>query len=165
MASLSRRTATSVCSRREWVDRTLLYGSTTEVETWGEGIEDEKSLKTSAVVSKFTDPIQAKLLRVKQLSVWSGPHLINDSGFQINKHSTRNVLSSSSFTEEGVECIITSSNSLVGGHLAIRLWKTYDTNSFSNKHSIQASLQIYLINNQFGVVGDHHMQYTTKLQI
>nr|GMC48227.1 Hypothetical predicted protein [Ipomoea batatas] len=129
MASLSRRTATSVCSRREWVDRTLLYGSTTEVDTWGEGasthsIEDKKSLKTSAVISKFTDPIQAKLLRVKQLSVWSGPHLINDSGFQINKHSTRNVLSSSSFTEEGVECIITSSNSLVGGHLAIRLWKT-----------------------------------------
>merc|ERR1719197_2473834 len=34
-ASLSSITATSVCSRREWVDRTELYGSTTAVETGG----------------------------------------------------------------------------------------------------------------------------------
>jgi len=26
-----------VCSRREWVERTQLYGSTTAVETWGAG--------------------------------------------------------------------------------------------------------------------------------
>merc|ERR1711981_665751 len=36
-ASLSSMTATSVCSRREWVARTALYGSTTAVDTWGEG--------------------------------------------------------------------------------------------------------------------------------
>ena len=30
-------TATSVCSRSEWVKSTELYGSTTAVEFWGEG--------------------------------------------------------------------------------------------------------------------------------
>lgn len=37
IASLSSNTETSVCSRSEWVERTLLYGSTTDVETCGEG--------------------------------------------------------------------------------------------------------------------------------
>ncbi len=36
-ASLSSITATSVCSRREWVESTELYGSTTAVDTYGDG--------------------------------------------------------------------------------------------------------------------------------
>merc|ERR1719399_990749 len=35
-ASLSYMIVTSVCSRREWTQRTVLYGSTTAVATWGQ---------------------------------------------------------------------------------------------------------------------------------
>ena len=62
-----------------------------------------------------------ELLRVEKLAVSASPHLINDSGLKINKHSTGDMLPSASLTEEGVECIITSSNCLVTGHLTIRL--------------------------------------------
>merc|ERR1719421_1354846 len=34
-ASLSTMFVTSVCSRREWTQSTVLYGSTTAVATWG----------------------------------------------------------------------------------------------------------------------------------
>merc|ERR1719412_928191 len=44
MASLSSITATSVCSSKEWVDRTELYGSTTAVDTCGEGYTVNPSL-------------------------------------------------------------------------------------------------------------------------
>merc|ERR1719456_707033 len=43
-ASLSSITATSVCSRREWVDSTELYGSTTAVDTCGDGYTQNPSL-------------------------------------------------------------------------------------------------------------------------
>jgi len=36
-ASLSNITATSVCSNKEWVDKIELYGSTTAVDTYGDG--------------------------------------------------------------------------------------------------------------------------------
>merc|ERR1712228_957790 len=35
-ASLSYMMVTSVCSKREWTQRTVLYGSTTAVATWGQ---------------------------------------------------------------------------------------------------------------------------------
>merc|ERR1719454_2627316 len=35
-ASLSYMMVTSVCSRREWTQSTVLYGSTTAVATWGQ---------------------------------------------------------------------------------------------------------------------------------
>merc|ERR1711988_1579077 len=35
-ASLSTMLVTSVCSSREWTQRTVLYGSTTAVATWGQ---------------------------------------------------------------------------------------------------------------------------------
>ena len=47
--------------------------------------------------------------------------LTNDSGLQIYKNSPGDVLSSSSLTEEGVEGIVSSSESLVTGHLSVRL--------------------------------------------
>jgi len=37
-------TATSVCSSSECVDSTELYGSTTAVDTWGEGYTVKPSL-------------------------------------------------------------------------------------------------------------------------
>ena len=64
-----------------------------------------------------------KLFRVEELAVIPSPHFINDSGLKINKDSTRDMLPSTSFTEKGVEGIITSTNSLVIQHLAIRLHK------------------------------------------
>jgi hypothetical protein len=62
-----------------------------------------------------------ELLRVEELAVSASPHLIDHSGLKVNKHSTGDVLPSTSLTEEGVESIITSSNGLVTGHLAISL--------------------------------------------
>ena len=62
-----------------------------------------------------------ELLWVEELAVGSSPNLINHSGFKINKDSTRDMLSSASLAKEGVKSIITSANSLVTWHLAIRL--------------------------------------------
>ena len=109
-------------------------------------MEHQKALKTGTVVSKFSDSVEAEvddflsdgvvstsevvssiffsgdeLLGVEKLSVSSGSDLINDSGFQIEEDASWDVLSSSSFGEEGVEGIITSSDCLIGGHLTVRL--------------------------------------------
>merc|ERR1711976_212037 len=62
-----------------------------------------------------------QLLWVEQLTVGASAHLINYSGFQIHKDSSGHMFASTSLTEEGVEGIITPSNGLVTGHLAIRL--------------------------------------------
>merc|ERR1719178_68751 len=43
-ASLSMQKVQSVCSSREWVESTELYGSTTAVDTWGEGEMAKESL-------------------------------------------------------------------------------------------------------------------------
>ncbi|KAF4374689.1 hypothetical protein F8388_020210 [Cannabis sativa] len=51
-----------------------------------------------------------ELLWMEKLAVCSGPHLVNNCWLQINKHGTWNVLSGASFTEEGVEGIISSSD-------------------------------------------------------
>ena len=45
----------------------------------------------------------------------------NYSGLEIHEHSSGHMLASSSLTEEGVEGVISTSNGLVTGHLAIRL--------------------------------------------
>ena len=47
--------------------------------------------------------------------------LTDDSGLQVDKNSSGDVFSGSSLTEEGVEGIVSSSKSLVTGHLSIRL--------------------------------------------
>jgi hypothetical protein len=62
-----------------------------------------------------------ELLRVEELAVSTGPHLIDHSGLKVNKDSAGNMLPSTSLAEEGVESIITSPNSLVTGHLSISL--------------------------------------------
>ena len=40
---------------------------------------------------------------------------------KVNKHSTRNVLSCTSFAEEGVEGVVASADGLVRGHLTVWL--------------------------------------------
>ena len=67
--------------------------------------------------------------RVVQIMRWSWNNMIiqlcnqltNNSGFQIYKDSSWNVLASAGFTEESIERVITSSNGLITRHLTIRL--------------------------------------------
>lgn len=62
-----------------------------------------------------------ELLWVEQLTVCSGPHLINDGGLKVKEHGAGDVLSSPRFTEESVEGIVSAAHSFVTWHLAIRL--------------------------------------------
>ena len=109
-------------------------------------MEDEESLESSTLISQLSDSVQAEvndllsdgvvatsvvvsgvllscdqLLRVEQLSVGSSTDLINNGGLKIEEDGTGYVLSSSGLREEGVERVITTSDGLVRGHLAIRL--------------------------------------------
>lgn len=72
-----------------------------------------------------------ELLWVEKLAVCSGPHFIDDSGFQIDENGARNVLPRTSFTEKGVEGIVSSAYGLVTRHLAIRLENKKRKNGFS----------------------------------
>jgi len=110
------------------------------------GVEDHESLKTSAVISELADAIKDKvnnlladgvvttgvvvggvllagddLLGMVQLTVGASADLVAHTGLKIDEHGTGDVLASASLGEEGVERIITASNGLVGGHLAVRL--------------------------------------------
>lgn len=62
-----------------------------------------------------------ELFRVEKLTVSSVPHFINDGRFKVDEHSARDVLPRTSFTEKGVESVISATDCLVAGHLAIRL--------------------------------------------
>jgi len=109
-------------------------------------VENEETLKPSALVGQFPDPVQNQvddflsnsvvatsvvvgsillagdqLFGVEQLPVSASPHFINNSGFQVNENSPRDVFSSAGFAEESIEAVITTSNGFVRGHLAIRL--------------------------------------------
>ena len=48
-------------------------------------------------------------------------YLIDDGGFEIDEDSSGDVLASAGFGEEGVEGVITTTDGLVGGHLAVGL--------------------------------------------
>lgn len=50
---------------------------------------------------------------MEELSVGSGPDFINNGGLEIEEDTSGDVLSGSSLGEEGVESIITSTDSLV----------------------------------------------------
>jgi len=103
-------------------------------------------LKSGAVIRKFADTVQHKiydlfaygvmaageivgsvlltsdeLLWMEQLTVSSGAHLVNHGGFEVNHHTTWDVLAGTSLAEECVERIIATANGLVRRHLSIRL--------------------------------------------
>ena len=61
------------------------------------------------------------LFGVVKLAISTGSHFVTHSGLKIDVNSARDVLSCTSFTEEGVESVVTSSDGLVRWHLAIRL--------------------------------------------
>jgi len=111
-----------------------------------DGVEDEETLETSALIGELADSVEAEiddltsdgvmstgevvggillsgdeLLGVEQLSVSSGTDLIDDSGLEIEEDSAGDVLAGTSLGEEGVEGIVTTTDSLIGGHLAIGL--------------------------------------------
>lgn len=121
-------------------------GSESGTGTTTDGGVDEESLKTSTVVSQLSDSIEAQvndfssdsvvtsseivsgvflsgdeLFWMEQLSVGTSSDLVNNSWFEIQEYGSWDVLSSSSFTEEGVESIITTTDGLVTWHLSIRL--------------------------------------------
>jgi len=118
----------------------------TRTGTTTNGMEDQETLETSAVVGELADTVEGEvdnfltngvvttgvviggifltrdqLLGVEQLAVSTSADFIDDSGLEIEEDGARDVLSSTSFREEGVESVITATNGLVGGHLAIRL--------------------------------------------
>ena len=109
-------------------------------------MENQEALKTCALVSQFLNSAQDKvndllangvgtlgmvigsiffacdeLLRVEELAVGASSNLINDCGFQVYKHCPGHMLASPCLTEEGVEGVVSSPNSLVTWHLAIGL--------------------------------------------
>jgi len=130
------------------IDREALKQQAAETRTGTatNSVEQQKSLKTSAIVGElanavedqidnlFTDGVMAtgeivasiflagdQLLGMEQLSVGTGTDLINDGWLQINEDGTGHVLAGAGLGEKGVEGIITATDSLVGGHLTIRL--------------------------------------------
>jgi hypothetical protein len=84
---------------------------------------------TSVVVSSIFFASD-ELFRVEKLSVSSGTDLIDYGWFQVDENGSWDVFASTSFTEEGVEGVITTSDGLVTWHLAIRLDSVFQTVQF-----------------------------------
>merc|ERR1719253_22158 len=121
-------------------------GTETGTGTPTDGVEDEETLEAGAVVCQLTDAVQDEvdnfladgvvatgvvvggiflsgnqLFRVVQLTVRAGADLVNNGRFEVDEHSARDVLSSSSLGEKGVESVIATTDGLVRRHLAIWL--------------------------------------------
>jgi len=143
-----------------WVDGetelgflTIIDGKSLEEErsetgsgTSTDGVEDEETLETSALIGELSDSVEAEindlltngvvttsevvggifltgdqLLGMEELSVGTGADFVNDGGLEIEEHGAGDVLTSTSLGEEGVESIIATTDSLIGGHLTVRL--------------------------------------------
>ena len=132
----------SVVNRKSFQEE----GTKTGSSTTSNSVENQETLETSTVIGQLSDSVQAQvddfltdgvvttgkvvggifltgdqLFWVEKLSVGTGSDLIDDSWLKIEENASWDVLSSSGFGEKGVESIITSSNGLVGRHLAVRL--------------------------------------------
>ena len=100
-----------------------------------DGVEDEETLETCALIGELSDSVEAEindfltngvmssgevvggiflsgdeLLWVEQLSVGSGSDLIDDGWLEIEEDGSWDVLASTSLGEEGVEGIITTTD-------------------------------------------------------
>jgi hypothetical protein len=120
--------------------------SETRTSTTTNGVEDQETLKTSAVISELADTVEGEvnnfftngvvttgvvvgsifftrdqLFGVEELTVGTSADFVNDGRLQIEEDSTRNVFASTSFREKGVEGIVTTTDGFIGRHLAIRL--------------------------------------------
>jgi len=121
-------------------------GSETGTGTTTDGVEDEESLETSALIGELSDSVEAEvnnlltdgvvttgevvggilltrdeLLGVEKLSVGAGTDFIDNGGLEIEEDSAGDVLASTSLGEEGVESIIATTDGLIGRHLTVRL--------------------------------------------
>jgi hypothetical protein len=130
-------------------------GSETGTGTTTDGVEDEESLETSALIGELSDSVKTevdnfftngvmssgevvggilftrdKLLWMEELSVGTSSDLIDDSWLEIEEDASWDVLSSTSFGEKGVEGIVTATNGLVRGHLAIGLDSVFEAVQF-----------------------------------
>jgi len=111
-----------------------------------DGVEDEETLETSALIGKLSDSVEAEindfltngvmssgevvgsifftgdeLLWMEELSVGSGSDLIDNGWLEIEEDSSWDVLTGTSLGEEGVESVITTTDGFVGWHLTVRL--------------------------------------------
>ena len=121
-------------------------GSETRSSSSTDGLEDQETLETSALIGKLSDSVEAKindfftngvvtsgevvgsifltrdeLLWMEELSVGSGSNLIDNGWLEIEEDSSWDMLTRTSLGEEGVEGIITTTNGFVGWHLTIWL--------------------------------------------
>jgi hypothetical protein len=143
-----------------WVDGetelgllTVIDGKSLEEErsetgsgTSTDGVEDEETLETSALIGELSNSIEAEiddfltngvmssgevvggiflsgdeLLWMEELSVGTGSNLIDDGWLEIEEDGSWDVLTSTSLGEEGVEGIVTTTDRLIGWHLTIWL--------------------------------------------
>jgi hypothetical protein len=62
-----------------------------------------------------------ELFWVEELSVSTSSDFIDNSWFEIEEYTSWDVFTSTSFTEESVESIITTTDGLIRWHLSVRL--------------------------------------------
>merc|ERR1712216_872943 len=121
-------------------------GAKARASTTTDGVEHHEALEASALVCELAKAIEGEvnnlfthgvmatgvvvgcillardqLLWVVELAVGPSAHLIDHGWFEVEVDATGNMLASTSLREEGVEGVISTTNGLVGGHLAIRL--------------------------------------------
>jgi len=132
---------------------TIIDGESLEEErsesgsgTSTDGVEDEETLESSALIGELSDSVEAeiddlltngvmssgevvgsifftgdKLFWMEQLSVGSGSNFIDNSWFEIEEDGSWDVFTSTSLGEEGVESIVTTTDGFVGWHLTVWL--------------------------------------------
>jgi len=130
-------------------------GSETRSSTTSDSVENAETLETGTVISELSDSVEDEiddfltngvvtsgkvvggiflsgdqLFGMEQLSVSSGSDFIDNSWFKINEDGSWDVFTSTSFREEGVEGIITTTNGLVRWHLTIRLDTVFQAEQF-----------------------------------
>jgi len=83
-------------------------------------------MSSSEIVSSifFT---RNKLFWVEELSVSTSSDFIDNSWFEIEEYTSWDVFTSTSFTEESVESIITTTDSFIRWHLSVRLDTVFET--------------------------------------
>merc|ERR1712070_912466 len=121
-------------------------GSESRSGTSTDGVEDEETLETSALIGELSDSVEAEindfltngvmssgevvgsiffswdeLLWMEELSVGSSSDLIDNGWLEIEEDSSWDVLTSTSLGEEGVESVITTTDGFIGWHLTVRL--------------------------------------------
>ena len=130
-------------------------GSETGTGSSTDGVEDEETLETSALIGKLSDSVEAEindfftngvmssgevvgsilftgdeLLWVEQLSVGSSSDFIDDGWFEIEEDGSWDVFTSTSLGEEGVESIVTTTDRFIRWHLTVRLDSVLEAEKF-----------------------------------